>query len=139
MHVGIVGTKRKKIDASIVKIGKTTGFDVINTTTTNNLSNLIDVGFGDDGKNYDIGFRYLHCIGRGCRVGCLHDGTAQRLLCYVSLCAPNALRTGGNALRDQQHIDRVVHDRYCVASYDRQRGRIFAIAMGCDLASLALR
>jgi hypothetical protein len=56
MHVGIVGTRRKKIDASIVKIGKTTGFVVINTRMTSNLLTLTDVGFGDDGKNHDIGF-----------------------------------------------------------------------------------
>ena len=53
MHVGTDGTRKKKIDANIVKIEKTTGLDVINTPTTNNLSNLIDVGFGDDGKNHD--------------------------------------------------------------------------------------
>lgn len=90
MHVGTDGTRKKKIDANIVKIEK-----------TNNLSNLIDVGFGDDGKNHDSRLCHFLSVGRRCRVWCLHDGTAQRLLRDVSLCSPDSLRTGGDVVRDQ--------------------------------------
>ena len=138
MHVGTDGTRKKKIDANTVKIAKTTGFDVINTPTTNNLSNLIDVGFGDDGKNHDSRLWDFYCSRFSGRLGRLHDGTAQRLLRDVPLCSPDSLRTGCDALRDQQHFDGVVHNRYCFARDDGQRSGFFQFAMGYHLARVAL-